>query len=796
MRGRVGASQAEGTDVWVPMNNGQANQRFRLETATCPVKLPPDCNLRIVSKTAGGQETTTLPRVAGTQNQFSPLTLSVESLDNEPLTGLSYRWSGPNNLAATSAIVQASARGEYTVVVAVPGLSRTCEVTTTLSATPCQSRTPTYTGCRTVSITSTTAANQLTTLVPGDYFYAGDYRVDVSDATLQNNVWTGEGSIDITLMSGIKLPVRVRLDGVALNDCYEMTGGTVRTLYDPNWGNVVSVDDIIGTIENIKQTYRELQEFLKVYDGSAASQAKLAEFRSRLEAHEREINENNNVQPATKTFYTNLLDNTQQTLSCAPPTLGNSVVNSLPNARQATNTCSLTDLQSQVNQQETQLKQLVWVALPDEGSPNESLQDCIARIDYRELNREPAAGSQTVTLILTRNGAEVERTTATIRGKFYRILRNGVEYFYAEKQSFCNGQTVVLIHEYGNAANGTYDGLYSYYDFEQKQYVPFVPLNYPSETMSQMVRRMGPGLATFADVTEAVFVNTLTFIAGGGPVGSTLQIGKVLQGIQWGAFAYEQVKAVYPGWDAQTKEWFGKANWALLAVQVGLSIAEIRQMKTLSKTQQDAAETIARQFTEGEIGGVIAQARQYAETLPPNHPFRIYISRLANRLSANTLGKYATRIDDYVELLPQEALFGKNAQNFLDKVYRTVKPKKEIILFRSFGHPDAKINGSYAATFRGATREELAILTKWGNSMRFEVKIKVPAGKTINIGRAAPQPIPPETSTENLIGLGEQAFLPFQWELNWVEEIVDKQTGQVYRSVAEFKNRFPELFFP
>jgi hypothetical protein len=229
----------------------------------------------------------------------------------------------------------------------------------------------------------------------------------------------------------------------------------------------------------------------------------------------------------------------------------------------------------------------------------------------------------------------------------------------------------------------------------------------------------------------------------------------------------------------------------LLAIQVGLSIVEIRQLGKLSKAMLDDVETISRQVNEGEMDGIIANARQYAETLPANHPFKAYISRLSNRLSANVIGKYATRIDKYVQQIEREALFGDAKENFLDKVYRTVKTKQEIILFRSFGHPDAKINGAYAATYKGATREELAILTKWGNNMRFEAKIRVPSDTKINIGRAAPK----QSGSENLKGLGEQALLPFKWDLHWVGEIVDKQTGQVYRSTTEFRSKFPELFY-
>jgi hypothetical protein len=157
---------------------------------------------------------------------------------------------------------------------------------------------------------------------------------------------------------------------------------------------------------------------------------------------------------------------------------------------------------------------------------------------------------------------------------------------------------------------------------------------------------------------------------------------------------------------------------------------------------------------------------------------------------AGKFGKYSTTIDDAVELLAKDALFGDDALTFLDATYRTVKTKNAITLYRSFGAPKAKLGGTFSTPTKSATRNELAILEEWGNSMRFEAKVTVPKDTKLNIGKVAPQ-----TGKDGIVleGLGEQVILPYKWDKSWVNEIVDTQTGKVYKSLNEFKMDFPTL---
>ena len=94
-------------------------------------------------------------------------------------------------------------------------------------------------------------------------------------------------------------------------------------------------------------------------------------------------------------------------------------------------------------------------------------------------------------------------------------------------------------------------------------------------------------------------------------------------------------------------------------------------------------------------------------------------------------------------------------------------------------------------TKTNATRNELALLDEWDNSMRFEAKIKVPKDETLHIGFAAEQTS--SNGLQKLTGGGDQVILPENWNLNtWVDEVIDKTTGTKY-TFEQFKNAFPDI---
>ena len=73
--------------------------------------------------------------------------------------------------------------------------------------------------------------------------------------------------------------------------------------------------------------------------------------------------------------------------------------------------------------------------------------------------------------------------------------------------------------------------------------------------------------------------------------------------------------------------------------------------------------------------------------------------------------------------------------------------------------------------------------------MRFEAKIEVPTGQTLNIGKVAPQTS--SNGLQTLTGGGDQILMPQNWNAQqWVREVVDKTTGRIY-TYDEFRLAFP-----
>jgi len=159
-------------------------------------------------------------------------------------------------------------------------------------------------------------------------------------------------------------------------------------------------------------------------------------------------------------------------------------------------------------------------------------------------------------------------------------------------------------------------------------------------------------------------------------------------------------------------------------------------------------------------------------------------------VSGGGFGKYATKIDNDVTLLPKEVLFGNDALTFLDEEYRTVQTAKVVTTYRSFGYK-AKLGGTFATSSEGASRSELAILDEWNNSMRFEAVIMIPSNTKLNIGKVAPQVS--TNGLQTLEGGADQFILPYKWSNSWVVKITDKTTGKIYLNAEEFKVDFPDL---
>ena len=151
---------------------------------------------------------------------------------------------------------------------------------------------------------------------------------------------------------------------------------------------------------------------------------------------------------------------------------------------------------------------------------------------------------------------------------------------------------------------------------------------------------------------------------------------------------------------------------------------------------------------------------------------------------------FGTRIDDLVTDVAKINLPPSVASTFNESAYRTVRTNQSIPLNRVFGN-EAKLKGGFATTSANATRNELALLDEWNNSMRFEAVINVPSGQTLNIGKVGAQTS--SNGSQILTGGGDKILMPQNWNpQNWVQQVIDKTTGQTY-TFQQFSNAFPNL---
>ncbi|WP_421828950.1 hypothetical protein [Larkinella sp.] len=597
----------------------------RLVTVACDTTVS-GCNIRIKAVDSQETETDVLPRVGGV---LQPLTLSVEHLDGASLVGYSYQWTRTTGTGAavslgTSPTLSATAIGEYAVKL-MSGTD-TCVAYLTVRSKPCTPRTHTYACGNTPAIPLPDTGSRLSNLAPGDTIRAADFDIIVTEVTGGGSEgWRGVGYTEIPYLQGSR--IAIELTGVVVNDCYELVGGTAVSVYDPSSFGTVDAGSLVNVFDALEQTYQEVQEFLRVYNGSSEDKAKLSAYIDQLESLKQTITQSENLQSDTKSFYENLIDNGRELLQC--PLSATSSAGGRLSATQMTNTCSFDDLQAQFDQQKEQLAQNAWVNLPDGVPVNElSFEECISRISYKELTNTLPGGDEKIKIhVLSQDGSEVTAIIATIRGSFYRFTYNNVEYYYAKTLPECTNKKIVLVHQYGD--NSVMDGIFSYYDYAGKKYVPFFPKGYPDQTIGQMVHHYSRGFNAFADVTEQVFVNTLIFIGGGGPVG-----GRIAQAVEWLAFSAEQYAALQaPNWkNTPEGEYYEKANVALLFFQLGTSINEIRELKNLPDEVKEAAEEAKKLLDEGEVDRILQESLEYSNTLPADNQFRLYMERLMLRI--------------------------------------------------------------------------------------------------------------------------------------------------------------------
>ncbi|GAB2560321.1 hypothetical protein [Spirosoma areae] len=222
-------------------------------------------NIRIKAVDATPTETDLLPRVGG---GLGSLTLSVEELDGQDLSGYSYLWSEPTSTSATtstatSTTLTARHIGEYKVT--LTNGSDTLVAYTTLRAKPCKQVAHSY-ACGTTPAAPILDAGSatLSSLAPGDTIRTGDFDVIVTEVLGGGSgTWTGTGYTLISYLGENKIAVDFTDAGI--NDCYEYTGGgTVQSRFDASWGGVVSLDSLLGDqLNSLKKLSAEIVDLVQ-----------------------------------------------------------------------------------------------------------------------------------------------------------------------------------------------------------------------------------------------------------------------------------------------------------------------------------------------------------------------------------------------------------------------------------------------------------------------------------------------------------------------------------------------------
>lgn len=151
--------------------------------------------------------------------------------------------------------------------------------------------------------------------------------------------------------------------------------------------------------------------------------------------------------------------------------------------------------------------------------------------------------------------------------------------------------------------------------------------------------------------------------------------------------------------------------------------------------------------------------------------------------------KLNTLIDDKIRVITKEKLYGNQAETFLNSEYRVVETIEDVYTYRRFGGA-AKLGGGYVSTLANLSRDELALVKEFNNSMRFEAVIKIPKGEKLAVGKVGPWP----PKTPEFMGGADQIIInKYGYPENvWVESVKDFKTGTIY-SYGDFCKKFSNL---
>ncbi|KOP36639.1 hypothetical protein DBB36_08545 [Flavobacterium sp. WLB] len=84
----------------------------------------------------------------------------------------------------------------------------------------------------------------LTNLIQSETFTAGDFPVTILELKGENSPYSGRGYIIVPYLADTK--IAVEFNNIVVNTDYQLISGVVETSYNPDWKNVVNVEDFTG----------------------------------------------------------------------------------------------------------------------------------------------------------------------------------------------------------------------------------------------------------------------------------------------------------------------------------------------------------------------------------------------------------------------------------------------------------------------------------------------------------------------------------------------------------------------
>ncbi|KAF2331738.1 fibronectin type III domain-containing protein [Flavobacterium ginsenosidimutans] len=84
----------------------------------------------------------------------------------------------------------------------------------------------------------------LTNLIQSETFTAGDFPVTILELKGENSPYSGRGYIIVPYLADTK--IAVEFNNIVVNTDYQLISGVVETSYNPDWKNVVDVEDFTG----------------------------------------------------------------------------------------------------------------------------------------------------------------------------------------------------------------------------------------------------------------------------------------------------------------------------------------------------------------------------------------------------------------------------------------------------------------------------------------------------------------------------------------------------------------------